>query len=70
MSSDSKAWSLNKTDFLKLGKGLLLTVGGCVLAFATDALTDLDQSKQTGAMIAGFGAVILNFARKFTVNHS
>tara|TARA_R110000824_G_scaffold84482_1_gene210728 strand:+ start:349 stop:582 length:234 start_codon:yes stop_codon:yes gene_type:complete len=71
MESDSKKFALNKTDLIKILKGLALAVAGCAVAYiSSDVLPYIDNTATTGAIVAGGVAVVLNIARKWVKENS
>ena len=60
----SKKYTLNKTDLLKLGKGALFAMGGALITFCLEILPSIDFGENT-VFIAGGIACGLNFLIKF-----
>ena len=69
MGDGSKRFSLNKTDFIKLGKGLALAAGGAVVTYLAQWTTETDFGSMTPVVTAA-SAFVLNFARKWIADHA
>ena len=67
--SKSRSGQLDRSDFVKLGKSLLIASGGVLIAFAADALGMIEAKGQAGAMLAAAGAVAINTFRKWIVDN-
>jgi len=61
---DSKKFELNKKDMLKVGKGLLIAVGGAACTYIAQAVTQFDFGIYSPVVVSGF-SVLINFLRKF-----
>jgi len=62
----SKKYELNKTDMSKVGKGLLIALGGAVLTYLETLIPQVNFGEWTPIAVAVNG-VIVNFGRKFLV---
>lgn len=59
-------FSLNATDWVKIGMGALIATAGALAAFIADvALPQVDISDYTGVALAGVLTVVVNLLRKF-----
>ena len=67
----SLKYQLNRDDLKAILKGALLAAGGAVMAYlSSDVLPNLDESTTAGAVLAGFGATLLNLVRKIISDNS
>ena len=69
MNSKSQRFELHKEDIWKVVKGALVAAGGCMLAWATIQLGNIDESTTVGAIIASVGAIGINIFRKWIVDN-
>jgi hypothetical protein len=60
----SKSFSLNSTDFQKIGKGAAIAAGGAVLTYALTVIPQIDFGQYTPLAVALFSTLI-NAALKF-----
>ena len=58
---------LNKEQWISIGKGLLIAVGGAVITYLTQISTQIDFGQFTPLMVAGF-SVAINYLRKSLEN--
>jgi len=58
---------LNKTELIKIGKGLLIAVGGVVLTFVSEVVLKYDYGDYTALVVAG-SSVLINAGRQFLKN--
>lgn len=65
----SKRFTLDKTDFQKLGKGLALAVGGAVITYMAEWTTETDFGSMT-PLVTAASAFVLNFARKWIADYA
>lgn len=61
---ESKKYSLNKSDLLSVGRGLLIACIGAVLTYLTEQIPNIDFGAYTPIVVAAWG-VIANIVRKF-----
>ena len=62
--NDSKKYKLNKKDMMKVGKGGLIAMGGCLLAWAIDMIPMIDFGDyQLLAQIVGM--MLVNLSQKY-----
>lgn len=66
----SKAYSLNKTDLKKIGKGALIAVGGALLTYLTSVIGNLDLGNQWTPIVVAIGSILINAAWKFIQDNS
>lgn len=59
----SERLELNKKDMLKVGKGLLIAMGGAGVAYLAEVVGLIDFGASTPLVVAGAG-ILLNFLRK------
>lgn len=59
----SKFGTLDKTDWKKVGKGLLIAVAGAALTYATEFIPTVDWGSYTPVVVAG-ASVLINLAWK------
>lgn len=69
MDEGSKRFSLNKQDFIKLGKGLALAAGGAALTYLAEWSSETDFGSMTPVVTAA-SAFVLNFARKWIADYA
>lgn len=69
MNSDSKRFSLNDIDWVKIGKGLLIALGGALLTYMTQIITDINFGNYT-LLIMAFWSSIVNIVRKWLIDHT
>jgi len=69
VENGSQKWKLNKTDFWKIVKGLLIGMGGAALTWLSIALGNFDFGSLSFAIVAVFGALI-NFILKLLKDNS
>jgi hypothetical protein len=64
---DSKKFSLNSEDLLKIGKGALIAAAGAALAYlSAQVFPQLAESgNSTLVVVAAIGAVVVNAAQKY-----
>lgn len=60
----SKRYSLDTTDWKKVGIGLLMALSGVALEQVTEVILDTDFGQWTGVVVAGY-SVLANAARKW-----
>lgn len=65
----SSAFTLNGTDWKKIGKGLLVALAGAGLTYLTEWISGADFGTVTPIIVAGF-SVIANLLRKWIVNNT
>jgi hypothetical protein len=63
-TTGSKRFTWSKEDWQKIGKGLLLALGGVALEYVADTIPQVDFGQFDTVVAAGF-AVLLNIARKY-----
>lgn len=68
MESNSKRFILNKTDWVKIGKGLLLAISGAVLTYITAVLKIVPLGEFTPAVML-FWSVLANVIRKWVADY-
>lgn len=61
---ESKKFALNKHELLKIGKGLLIAMGGAALTYLTDMIPNIDFGQATPIVVAAW-SVVVNIARKY-----
>ena len=54
---------LNKEQWISVGKGLLIAVGGAVVTYLAQISTQMDFGQLTPLVVAGF-SVAINYIRK------
>jgi hypothetical protein len=59
MAAQSPAGKLSKEDLKKIGKGLMIAVGGAILTYATETLASIDFGQFT-AIVTAAAAVLIN----------
>ena len=64
MNKESKVYDLNKEDMNKVGKGLLIAVGGTVLTYVTDMIPLIEWGEYK-PIVVGISCVLVNFLRKY-----
>jgi len=69
--------SLNKMDWTKIGKGLLIAIAGAIVVFLTNFQADVDWNAllgqwgpTAGAFAGAIISVVVNLLRKFIVDNS
>lgn len=60
----SKKYTLDKTDWAKVGVGLLVALSGVALEQVTEIVLDTDFGQWTGVVVAGY-SVLANTVRKW-----
>ena len=65
----SKSLDLNKTDMKKIGKGLLIAVGGAVLTYLTDTIPNINWGA-SAPMVVAISSVLINAVWKYLKDHS
>lgn len=60
----SKKYKLNKEDASKVGKGALIAVGGALVTFVAEVVTQIDFGEWTPLVVAG-ASIGINLARKY-----
>ena len=65
----STSYSLNSSDFKRIGKGALVAVVGALLVYATETLPAIDFGAWTPLVAAAF-AVIANTVRVWIADNS
>ena len=60
----SKAYSLNKTDLLKIAKGANIALGGAILTYLASILGEIDFGSYT-ALVVAVGSILINAGLKF-----
>jgi len=63
-NDSSKKYSLNIEDGKKIGKGLLIAVGGAALTYLAQVLLQIDFGNSTEIIVA-IGGVAVNILWKF-----
>lgn len=63
----SKAFSLSKTDLLKIGKGLLIALAGAALTYLADMIPQVDFGTWTPMAVAGF-SFLINAGQKYLLD--
>jgi len=66
---DSKKYEISTMDWAKVGKGLLIAVGGAILTYLTNLIPTIDFGMWTPIVMA-FWSVVVNFAQKLLTNSS
>lgn len=61
---ESKQFTLNKTDFIAIGKGLLITLGGALLTYLSEVVTQINFGGYTPIVLTVW-ALLINVARKY-----
>jgi hypothetical protein len=61
------SFNLNVEDWGKVGKGLLIAVGGAALTYLGQFVTGSDFGEMTPIVVAGF-SVLVNYMRKIGVS--
>lgn len=60
----SPRWTMNTTDWTKIGKGALIAAGGALLTYLLDMLPNINFGDFTPLAVAGF-SVLINAALKW-----
>lgn len=60
----SKRYKLDRTDWAKVGTGLLLALAGVALERTTEIVLDTDFGNWTGVVVSVY-SVLVNMARKW-----
>jgi len=66
--STSPKYKLNKSDLQKLLTGFLIAVGGAIVTYIAQAVTNVDFGSYTPVVVA-ISSVAINAARKFLKNY-
>ena len=61
---ESRKLKLNETDMKKVGKGLLIAIGGAVLTYTSQVVMQIDWGLYTPMVVAG-SSVLINLGWKF-----
>ena len=62
---ESKKYSLNKEDALKIGKGAIIAISGALLSYALIAINQVDFGANT-LVIVPILTILINTGLKFT----
>lgn len=60
----SKKYSLNKEDLISISKGAGIAVGGALLVYVSQTISDVDFGQYTEIIVA-ISAIIINMLRKW-----
>lgn len=60
----SPKFTLNREDFYKIGKGLLIALAGAALTYLASVIGDIDFGPYTPVIVA-LGSVLINAGLKF-----
>lgn len=69
MDQGSKRWKLNSIDWKKVAVGAGVAIGGAVLTYAQEILTQIDFGQYTEIVMA-VNSILLNICRKWLTDHS
>ena len=64
MEKESKIGTLNKTDWKKIGKGLLIALGGTALTYITDLVSWIEWGEWKPLVVAA-SSIFINFGWKW-----
>lgn len=65
----SKAWSMDKEDWKKIGLGALVAIGGAALTWLSEVVGKVDFGGWTPVVVA-LASVLVNVGRKWITDHS
>ena len=63
---ESKKYTLNKADLIKIGKGLLIALGGTLATYLLEIIPAVDFGVWTPFAV-GINSVLVNIIRKFLI---
>jgi hypothetical protein len=62
--TESKKYSLNKEDLIKILKGFLIAILGAIITFLADLIPQVEFGVYT-AIVVAISSTLINAARKF-----
>lgn len=68
VKNTSPSFSIDAIGLKKVGKGLLIAVGGAVLTYIAEVIPGINFGEYTPVAVA-VASVIVNFGRKFLSNY-
>jgi len=60
----SKKYTCNKEDLTKIGVGALVALGGALLTYCGEVITEIDLGQYTEIVVA-ISAIVINTCRKY-----
>ena len=63
---ESKRYTLNKEDLAKVGKGLLIALGGALATYLLEIVPSIELGMWT-PIVVGLNSVLVNIIRKFLI---